>query len=256
MANGRLTPAGWGRFMPVHNTPSQAGPWYYRRTECVVVEYETDLDAALTVLPSELELHEPATAFMVVETNHWTTLGPYSEVYVGILCTYDGELYGYCPGVYVTGENSQLVGREVWGFGKIRPARIEVTAHGNGTVTAEMDVVPGDAALRVVMQPHAHENSLGGLPLICLKVIPNAEGSPIPSLAQLVTVTFKADPLVGSDGKSEVFSGPGEMTFGARSDIRFPVSKMLRCIYAQFNADLPYGRILKTYGQAELRSCV
>jgi acetoacetate decarboxylase len=256
MANGKLTPADWGRFMPIHSAPSHKGPWFYRKTECVVAEFETDREAALAVLPSELELHEPATAFMVAETNHWTTLGPYSEVYVGILCTYNGEMFGYCAGVYVTGENSQLVGREVWGFGKKRPARIEVKAHDNGSVTAEMDVRPGDGALRIVMQPHRNEASLDGLPLICLKVIPSAEGRPAPSLAQLVTVTFKADPLVGSDGKSEVFSGPGEMSFGASSDVRFPVVKMLRCVYAHFNADLPYGRILKTYGDEDLLACV
>ena len=109
---GKLTPDKWGPFMPVHNSLSHKGPWLYRDTECVLVEFLTDPDYALSILPSDLELFEPATAFMVIETNHWTTLGPYSEVYNGILCTWKGDLYAYVPGVYVTGENSQILGRE------------------------------------------------------------------------------------------------------------------------------------------------
>ena len=103
---GKLTPDKWGPFMPVHNSLSAKGPWFYRDTECVLVEFLTDPEYALSILPSDLELYEPATAFMVIETNHWTTLGPYSEVYNGILCTWKGELYAYVPGVYVTGDIS------------------------------------------------------------------------------------------------------------------------------------------------------
>lgn len=248
---GLLTPAAWGLQMPVHNPISQPGPWYYRNTECVFVEFETDIDAALAVLPSELELLEPASAFMVIETNHWSTVGPYSEVYVGILCTFEGEVYAFCPGVYVTGEKSLVLGREIWGFGKRMPDRIELLRHGNGTVEAHLDVQPGDRALRAVMTPSVHENELGGVPLICLKVIPDAEGGMTPALAQLVSVTFKSDPVIGTDGKAEVFSGPGHMQFDVPSDVAFPVTKVTKCTYAYFNADLPYGRVLKTYSAAD-----
>ena len=117
---GRLTPDKWGPFAPAQNSIAQRGPWLYRDTETVMVEFLTDEDSALDLMPPELELVEPATAFMVIETNHWTTIGPYGEVYNGILCNWQGELHAYVPGVYVTGEGSQIVGREVWGFGKKR----------------------------------------------------------------------------------------------------------------------------------------
>lgn len=253
-SKGKLTPADWGRFMPVHNPISQPGPWYYRNTECVFVEFETDAEAALAVLPSELELYEPASAFMVIETNHWSTVGPYSEVYVGLLCTWQGELHAYVPGVYVTGEKSQILGREVWGFGKRIPDRIELHRRHTGVVEAQMDVNPGDRALRAVMTPSVHQSELGGLPLICLKVIPDAEGSAIPSLAQLISVTFKSEPIIGSDGKAEVFSGPGDIRFDTPSDASFPVKRVTNCTYARFNADLPYGKVLKTYTREELEA--
>jgi acetoacetate decarboxylase len=251
---GTFTPDRWGTLMPVHNPVSPKGPWYYRKTECVFVEFGTDAEAALAVLPPDLELVEPASAFMVIETNHWSTMGPYSEVYVGILCTFEGELYAYVPGVYVTGEKSLICGREIWGFGKRLPDRIELLRHGNGTVEAQMDLAPGDRALRATMIPAVNEPTLGGLPLICLKVVPDAEGGDVPALAQLVSVTFKSDPLIGSDGKAEVFSGPGSIRFENPSDVAFPVVGEARCTYAWFNADLPYGKVLKTYTDAELRA--
>ena len=69
---GRLTPDQWGTTMPGHNPSYLKGPWFYRDTEAVFITYLTDEDAALDILPSELELIEPATAFMVIEFNHFT----------------------------------------------------------------------------------------------------------------------------------------------------------------------------------------
>jgi acetoacetate decarboxylase len=253
---GQFTPAQWGAFMPVHNSMPLRGPWHYRDTECVVIEYATDPDAAQKLLPADLELFEPAMAFMVIETNHWTTIGPYSEVYNGILCKWQGELYAYTPGVYVTGEASQVAGREVYGFGKKRAHRIEVIRHNDGQVEAAMDIKPGDGALRALMKTAKNEpaDSFAALPLICLKVIPDAEGRAKPSLAQLVSVLFTAVPLVGTDGRAEVFSGPGHMQFGWPSDVDLPIRQITSCKYAHFNAELPYGKILKTYTDKELQT--
>lgn len=250
---GKLKPEGWGRFMPAHNPVSADGPWHYRDTEMVMVEFMTDPEAVLDILPSDLELIEPASAFMVIEINHWTTLGPYGEVYLGVMCSFQGETYAYVPGVYVTGENSQIIGREVWGFGKKRPHSISVKTHGNGLVEASMEVLPGDRALRAVMRPSRNQpaEAVAGVPLICLKIVPNAEGG-APSLAQLVTVSFKAEPLIGSDGKAEVYSGSGTFEMGAPSDVNLPVLAVGGMMYARFNADLPFGRVLKTYSREEL----
>jgi len=250
---GKLTPAQWGPFMPVHNSLALRAPYYYRDTECVLVEFLTDPDYALSILPSDLELYEPATAFMVMETNHWTTIGPYSEVYNGILCTWKGELYAYVPGVYVTGENSQILGREIYGFGKKRAHRIELIHHQDGQVEAVMEVKAGDRALRAMIRPSVNEpaEAVGTLPLICLRVIPDPEGGAKPSLAQLVSVLFSAKPLMGSDGKAEVYSGPGIMEFGSDSDAKLPIVQLLGFKYARFNADLPYGKVLKTFADDE-----
>jgi acetoacetate decarboxylase len=254
MAKGKLTPDKWGPLMPAQNSIAHAGPYYYRDTECVMVEFTTDKKAALELLPAELELLEPVMAFMVIETNHWTTVGPYSETYLGILCTYEGEVYGYVPGVYVTGELSQIAGREIWGFGKKRAHKIELIKHNDGKVEAIMEVKPGDESLQALMHPQKNEpaESLVALPLICLKIIPDVSGSEVPALAQLTTVTFAANALIGSDGKAEVFSGPGHMKLETPSDVQIPINEITNCVYAHFNADLPYGKVLKTYSKKEI----
>ncbi|CAN1552510.1 Adc Acetoacetate decarboxylase [Sphingomonadaceae bacterium] len=255
---GKLDPSQWGRFMPAQSPQSQKGPWYYRDTECVVIEFETDPDMALAMIPPELELIEPASAFMVMETNHWTTLGPYSEVYMAIPCLFNGAVCAFTPGVYVTGENSQIVGREVFGFGKKRPHKIEIVTHGNGTVEVVMEVLPGDRALRATMMPSQNEpaDALGGVPLVSLRIIPDAAGGPKPALAQLLEVSFAAEPLIGSDGRAEVYTGPGHIALESPSDVQLPVLKVTKATYAHFNAVLPYPRVLKTYTDEELSGCI
>ena len=162
------------------------------------------------------------------------------------------------PGVYVTGEASQILGREIWGFGKKRAHRIELISHNDGQVEAVMEVKPGDRALRALMRPAVNESAdaVVALPLVVLRIVPDVEGSDIPALAQLNSVTFAANPLVGTDGKAEVYSGPGTMQFGSPSDVDLPIKEIVSCKYAHFNADLPYGKVLKTYTQRELREAM
>ena len=153
----------------------------------------------------------------------------------------------------MTGEASQIAGREIYGFGKKRAHRIEVITHDDGTVEAAMDVKPGDGAIRATMRPAVNEpaSAVGALPLICLRVIPDVAGSDTPALAQLTSVLFKAEPIVGSDGIAEVYSGPGHMQFGCPSDAQLPIKQLLGFKYAHFNAVLPYGKVLKTYTDEE-----
>lgn len=246
---GKLKPADWGAIMPAHNALAHRPPYYYRDTEMVMLQFEPDEAAALTLLPSELELMEPAIAFMVMEQNHWTTIGGYGEVYLGIMCLWNGEPHAYVPGVYVTGENSQILGREIWGFGKKRCQRFEIRKHDNGDVEAIMDIRADDRALRAVVKPQANAGAeiLAPIPLICLKIIPDVAGGVAPALAQLTSVTFKAEPYVGVDGKAEVFTGPATIEMAVLSDVNLPIRTVHGGVYARFTADLPYGKVLKTY---------
>ncbi len=247
---GRLTPDTWGSTMPAHNPSYQKGPWYYRDTEVIMLTYFTDEDAALDILPSDLELIEPATAFMVIEYNHFTTVGgPYGEVYTGILCQFEGQVYGYVNCVYVTTENSLIAGREVYGFGKKLAHRIELIRHGTGEIEAIAETKPGHVAAKAFFLPNENlaASVLEDLPLAVLKVIPDVEGGDKPAIAQLNSVSFSGVPHIGPDGKDELFGGSATLEVDAISDLNLPVLEVVDAKYMRMAADLPYGKILKTY---------
>ena len=247
---GRLTPDQWGSTMPAHNAAYKKGPWYYRDTEALVITYLTDEDAALDIMPSELELIEPATAFMVLEVNHISTSGgPYGEVYTGILCMHEGQVYGYTNAVYVTTENALIIGREVWGFGKKLAHRIELIKHGTGEIEGVVEVKPGHIAAKTFFLPDRNlpASELEALPLAVLKVIPDVEGSDTPAVAQLNSVLFTGVPHKGPDGKDELYNGSASLEVDRISDVNLPVVQIVDAKYTRMTADLPYGKILKTY---------
>ncbi len=250
MANmGRLTPDAWGTSMPAHNSYKK-GPWYYRDTEALVLTYLTDEDAALDILPAELELIEPATAFMVLEFNHFSTSGgPYGEVYTAILCQHEGQVYGYTNCVYVTTENALVLGREIWGFGKKLAHRIELMQHGTGEIEGIVETKPGYIAARTFFTPDSNlpASALEALPLAVLKIIPDVEGGDKPAIAQLNSVLFTGVPHKGPDGKDELYGGSASLEVDKISDVNLPVVEVVDAKYTRMTADLPYGKILKTY---------
>ncbi|MYH69564.1 MAG: hypothetical protein F4147_05535 [Gammaproteobacteria bacterium] len=253
---GRLTTDKWGAYAPVHSPAAQRNPLYFRNTETVTITWRTDEDAILDILPPVLSLHEPATAFMVLENNHWSTVGPYREVFAGILCEWEGNVYSYLAGVYCTSETSQIVDRELYGFGKKQAHRIEVVTHSDGHVEAVMDVKPDDRAVRAMMRPEKHGALEDGPapPLINLRVIADVEGGDLPILAQLVTLNYQSNPVVGSDGKVEIFNGPGNLQFGAPSDCALPIKELIAFEYGRANAELDYGKVEKTFTAEELQA--
>ena len=247
---GRLTSDKWGTTMPAHKASYKKGPWYYRDTEAVVLTYVTDEDMALDILPSEFELIEPATVFMVIEYNHFSTSGgPYGEVYTGILCQYEGQVYGYTNAVYVTTENALIMGREIWGFGKKLAHRIELIKHGTGEIEAVLEVKPGHIAAKAFLLPDTNlpASALEALPLAVLKTIPDVEGGDKPAVAQLNSVFFTGVPHKGPDGKDELYSGSATLEVDKISDVNLPVLQIVDAKYVRMTADLPYGKILKSY---------
>ncbi len=246
---GRLTQEQWGTSMPAHKSAYKKGPWYYRDTEAVMITYLTDEDAALDVLPSDLELIQPATAFMVIEFNHMSTSGgPYGEVYTGILCQYEGQMYGFTNACYVTTENALVPGREVWGFGKKMAHRIELIKHGTGEIEAVVEVKPGHIAAKAFFLPDSNLSAsvLEEMPLAVLKIIPGVEGGE-PDVAKLNAVSFGGPPHKGPDGKDELYGGEATLEVDRISDINLPVLQVVDAKYMRMVADLPYGKTLIDY---------
>ena len=84
-----------------------------------------------------------------------------------------------------------------------------------------------------------------------MKVIPSPEEGAPPEVCELVLTPLKFELIVGSDGRGEAFSGPGNVTFDSPSAVdpwhRLPVRRMVGAAWGRYNFVLPYGRIIKRY---------
>jgi len=245
---GRLTPDKWGAVAPIHSPPVGSGPYFFRNTESVTVEWRTDQDAVLDILPPDLGLDGPATAFLVLERNHWSAFGSFGELFTGVQCIWNGQPCSYLVAGYSTSELAQIVNREIWGFGQKRAQRIELIGHDDGAVEAVMDVRPDDQAVRAVMRPAKNEvaEAAGEVPMIFLRIVPDVAGGP-PVLTQLVALEYTNHPIVGSDGVAEDYVGSGSLQFGSASDAALPIEELLSFRYNRVDTELQRGRVLKTY---------
>ena len=68
----------------------------------------------------------------------------------------------------------------------------------------------------------------------------------------LTPLTFEL--IVGSDGRGEGFSGPGNVTFDSPSAVdpwhRMPVRRMVASSWGRYNFVLPHGKVIKRYDVA------
>jgi len=247
---GKLVPGDFSESMPITHPLYPRAPYYYRNCWGLSFTYYTDEKEVLARLPAELEMVEPATAVLMVAENAFSTVGgKYSECYLNILCRYKGELMLYSSNLYETSENAQIIGREIYGFPKKQCENIEFSTTGAGDVRVTVDLIKDHRILTAMMRPTERQplESHQDMPLVVLKIIPDAEGSSTPSLAQLVKVCVTTSPILGADGCADIYTGPGQLHFDQPSEIALPVHEMVSCTMMKFDTLLPYGEILKTY---------
>jgi acetoacetate decarboxylase len=237
--------------MPVTSPAVQEPPFHYRDAELLTVAYETDPEAALDLLPEGLELLEPATASVLFADYHFSTFGPYREAVLTLACLWQGQLMTYVPSLFVSQEAPLIGGREIWGYPK-KLAHVELRSESEawiGTLERPRGHRLATAVVRMERNLPASDFLLP--PLVSLKLIPDAEPSGVPALAQLVACDFQVKPVVGSDGVAHLWEGPGSLVFDAPSALDpwhvLPVKRVLACRYGRFDALLPHGRVLKSY---------
>ena len=248
---GQLKKSQFGPSMPVTAPAVQSPPFYYRNMEMIIVEYRTDEEEALKLLPDGLELVEPATASIIIAKYHFSTFGPYNEAILGVACKWQGQLMTYLPNLFVTQEAPLIAGREIWGYAK-KLAHVDVIQE-HEEYMGIIERPKGNRLATAVMRSirNVPANSFNFPPILSLKVIPNAEESETPALAQLVSCDFRVTPIVGTDGIAEVWSGPGSLVYNSPTEAdpwyKLAVKEIVSCRYGFFNAYLPHGKILKTY---------
>jgi len=248
---GLLKKNQFGPSMPVTAPAVQSPPFYYRNMEMIIVAYRTDEEEALRMLPEGLELSQPATASIIIAKYHFSTFGPYNEAILCLSCTWKGQPMTYLPNLFVTQEAPLIAGREIWGYAK-KLAHIDLIQEHEqymGLIERPKGNRIATAVMRTIHNVPA--DSFKFPPILSLKVIPNAEESEEPAIAQLVSCDFKVTPVVATDGMAEVWSGPGSLNYNSPTEAdpwyKLSVKEVISCNYGFFNAFLPHGKILKTY---------
>lgn len=247
---GCLTKDKYNCSMPVTNFMYRP-PFYFRDFEAIILPFETDADVIANLVPAELQLNGSSpVAFLMCCNYRFSTVGSYTESVLGISVLWNGEPRKYNSHLFVSNQVAMLCGREIYGFPKIL-ASITWEKEENSIIA----YTEGSVGKIITCQMRCERN----LPLeafvptksINLKAIPDAEKEGEFAVAQLVETEFKMVPVVGSDGRAELYSGPGNIKFDSPYDINplqgIPVKKMLPCVYGRFNAELSFGKIIKDY---------
>ena len=242
---GKLQPRNFGFSMPVTMPPFDAPPYYYRGIEMLAFIYETDDEAAAAVLPEGLTLaNSPAVAQVLFPDFHFSTLGAYKEVIIGLNALWKGQPVTYCVGLLVTNEVGLIGGREPYGFPKLF-ANIEWSKERN-LISAWAERPTGKRIATGVLRPRdiLKPEDVASNPLVTLKVIPSPEEGAPPEVCELVMTPIKFELITGSDGKGEGFVGPGNVTFDSPSAVdgyfRLPVKRMIASSWGR-------GKVIKRY---------
>lgn len=239
---GRLTKEQFAFTMPVDAPLYQKPPFYYKDAQLVLFKYETDAEAAASILPAPLELTDVPTATLALAEYPWTTFGPYNEAILFIRCTYRGRPMQYIAQILLTTEPPMAAGREIWGIPK-KLAHIGFVTE-NDQVMGYVERPKGLRLCSGVMRPERPVtlSSFHALPSVCLRVIPSPEEGAPPSLAELIEIDVEQRPKA-------IWEGPGSCYFTGASALdpwhKIPVQRMQHCTLMVYDMELKYGKILE-----------
>lgn len=238
---GRLTLDKMGYSMPVDAPAYQAPPFHYRNAQAISIKFETDLDAALDALPAPLELIEPATANLSFYWYPFTTFGPYHEAILRLYAQYEGKRLTYIHQIFVDTEPPMLAGREIWGFPK-KMATIGFRWE-RDTICGTLERPSGVRLATMLVRPEQPITDLPSSgPTTGLRIIPSAEPGVLrPALAELVAADTEHH-------IREAWEGTGSVSFPDHSALdpvdRFPVRRVIKATYMEYDIKLPAGRVI------------
>lgn len=240
---GRLTRERMGFTMPPTSPLFAYPPVVYKDVESVSVTFETDREAALDLLPSVLQLDEPATATLGMFGIKESTLGSYTEAYLALNVLWNGEPRRYGITYLVTNDMGLTYGREVLGVPKkLGTARVERglegifgTAERGGSKLFTVGIALGHA---LKVSPDAPT-----IPACALRLIGQPEGAEADVAAELIETASKR--VV-----HEMWDGIGMISFPAGGTgnefAALPVNKIIASFYARIDVELPYPKLLAT----------
>jgi acetoacetate decarboxylase len=230
-----------GYSMPSDAPAFQAPPYHYRNAQAISIKFETDPESALNVLPAPLELLEPAAANLSFYWYPFTTFGAYHEAILRLYARHEGKPLTYIAQIFVDTEPPMLAGREVWGYPK-KLAKIGFERD-KDMVVGWLERPQGVRLATAIMRPEQAAGPLSSSgPTTGLRIIPSAQpGDKRPALAELVAADTQHT-------IREAWEGPGSISFPDRSALdpvdRFPVRRILKAVYMEYDILLPGGRVI------------
>lgn len=241
--SGRLTRDRFPYTMPTVAPLYPPPPWNLPDTEVLTIAFQTDLQAALDILPDMLEIQEPATASVSLFHMPATAIGSWYEALYVINATFEGRPVRYDVFALLTHDGALAFGREVLGapkkLGDVFLERLGDSVSGyaarpEGSRLVELDVtleqqLDGDQA--IVPKEFA----------TCLRILPQAdeEGGTQSAVDLLEPPT--------SFSLTTQWRGTGTITFGASKSDNWdvlPVKKVTGVFYTIYNIVLNPPRLL------------
>jgi acetoacetate decarboxylase len=233
-------------------------PYLYRGVEDIIVAYEADRTAVESLLPPGLEIADPVP--VCIAWGRWipfSTFGPYHEAYVMVRVKLDGETYLYQPFIFTDNEIPLVAGREIWGFAK-KLATMKRSSGGFGEsygeqmlFTTERPIGQRILTMSIVCAALADPAELEDLPVLSLRLIPNAERDRPPSICELVRLDVSAALHRSADGSPMVFTGPASLSMDAVSAVDpwhlLAPTRILKGYFAVYDFDLTHGVVVKDY---------
>ncbi len=233
-------------------------PYLYRGVEDIFIAYEADRARVESLLPPGVE---PADDVPVcLAWGRWipfSSFGPYHEAYVMVRVTLDGVTYLYQPFIFTDNEIPLVAGREIWGFAK-KLATMKRSSGGAGQpfgeqmlFTTERPAGQRIMTMSIICDALADPASLDDLPVLSMRLIPNAEAGKPPSVCELVRLDVAAPLHRSADGTPMLFTGRASLSMDAVSPadpwhMLAPV-RVLQGWFGVYDFDLTHGIVVKDY---------
>jgi len=260
LPHGRLDVSRLPNNQPATNPLYPPFPWKTFGGKAIVVNYETDLDPVLDLLPPDLTpASDPpvVTCFLNGGYDFAVGGGAYCEMAPLLHVLYQGEPHIY-PWVVYLGEGTEewfAAGREVLGDSKkIAQVKLEQRM-GRGLMLGTVERPVGHRLVTMVAGPfdrQGDESDFGFNPIIVIRLLPSGiEGDNRPQVAELARKTVKATVARAADGSPMIFHGQGTIELGRSEQdplYKLPVRKVLGALYIEFGTiEQPAGEVLKRY---------
>lgn len=199
---GKLSRADLGPSTPTDAPLYPAPPYTYPDADLLVIEYDTDPEAAARLLPAEAELGEPARAGLAFANYPASTLGPYGEVLLYLHARYRGLDVQYAARFYVTTDVAMAAGREQAGIpkkmGSIHFGLGDGAPQAGMTLGGSLERPAGTPVVsaKVELLQQVQVPSPQMFHYLSLRLIPSPIAGAAPSLCELVETQWVLTPSV------------------------------------------------------------